>query len=615
MANLNEAQLKAINSEAPVVLVIAGAGSGKTTVLTQKITKLVSEDDIKPWRILAITFTNKASKEMKERLNKSLVLAGSSVEVCTFHSFALKLIKMNTEFLMHHDRNFTIADEDDKKRILKRIIKELDVDVKVNTVMYNISSAKAFCQNKEDIQNLIDPEFILIFQKYQDYLAKHNAFDFDDLLIYCYELLKIEKVKLKYQEKFDNIHVDEFQDTSIIQAKILKLLKSDTNKLFIVGDVDQSIYEWRGATISNIMNIEKEFDDVELIKLEQNYRSSANILDSANNLIKNNSNRYDKNLITTRPPGEKVKAHRFADAQKEAEFIQFEVKYLLDLGRTPTEIAILYRYNYQSKKIEESLMRAQIPYQVYGGIRFYERLEIKDTLCYLRLIFNQNDNLAFLRVINAPKRSIGAQTLNKIISYSEANNLSYFAAVSEMKLKATAKFVNVINEYHELLVNDFEANFDDLLKTIGYRDFLLKTEDPGKVDDRFLNIDELKYSIIEALKEGDLDNYLKEIVLFSENDSNQSGVILSTVHGVKGLEYDNVFIVGLNEDKFPKYTESEAELEEERRVFYVALTRARKKVVISNIEFDFRGNMLRDSRFINEMQIATIVEKRGFSIF
>ncbi len=619
MAKLNSEQVKAINAENNVVVVIAGAGSGKTTVLTEKIKKLIEEQRCLAREVLAITFTNKATNEMKERLALKLGTKINGAWIMTFHGFSLRIIRENLAYLPNHDHNMQIVDDDDKKKIIKEILKRLNLNevYKIPQVMYAISGAKKYALTMKEVEGCIEFEYLDIYKEYEKYLNANNAFDFDDLLIVCHQLLKIEEVRTKYQNRFKYIHVDEYQDTSVVQSEILKKLKSKTNNLFIVGDVDQSIYGWRGATIENIMSLEKTFADVAIIKLEQNYRSTKRILEAANSLIENNNDRYDKVLWTDNNIGDKIKTYRFMDASKEADFVKNEVKYLVDFGKIPSEIAILYRYNYQSKKVEEALMRARIPYQIYGGLRFYERMEIKDMIAYIRLIMNHDDNISFLRIINVPKRKVGEVTLNKIRNYATDNELSYFAAAKEIGGKLIQEFCTIIKSYQQLLLGDFASEFDNLISDIGYYEYLLKSEDSEKVKDRSENIRELKQAIEEALESDmTLNEYLTELTLFSERetDEDSGAVVLSTIHGVKGLEFDHVFLTGMNEKKFPKSDESNPhELEEERRVAYVAITRARKQLVITNISYDFKNEYYEDSRFIQEMNLEAAEQTQAES--
>jgi len=616
---LNEVQRRAVLSFENVVLVIAGAGSGKTTVLTKRIEHLILKEQVDPKSILAITFTNKAVNEMKERLINNLGPYGSGILVMTFHAFSMKVIRENIDYLPNHNKNFVIIDDADKKKILKDILKRLGLNevYKVPTVMWAINKAKTFNYTHAAVKNNIDFEFADIYAEYARYVLSNNAMDFDDLLIYCYELLLIDEVAFKYQTLLKYIHVDEYQDTSVVQALILKRIKSLDAKLFIVGDVDQAIYGWRGAKVENIMNIENEFEDVNIIKLEQNYRSTKNIINAANSLISHNDTRYDKNLWTDNMMGQKVLCHRFTGAMEEADFIQKEVEYLLNVGRTAKDIAILYRYNYQSKKIEEALMRNNISYVIYGGIRFYERMEIRDMIAYLRLILNNDDNISFNRIINVPKRSVGDVTLGKIRGVSIENKISYFEASKIIATTHIKKFNEIILRYRSLDEGDFITLFNSFLDDIGYQNYLLTIEEQAKVDERMDNIKEFIYAINEGLNNGiDLNTYLNEILLFSEKENDETNsIVLSTVHGVKGLEFDHVYVIGMNEGKFPKHYDAiDFEmLQEDRRVAYVAITRACKKLVITNISYDYTGQYLQDSRFIKEMGLEeTIIKKEGF---
>ncbi|MGL5020840.1 MAG: ATP-dependent helicase [Mycoplasmatales bacterium] len=619
MERLNDIQKKAILTLDKVVLVIAGAGSGKTTVLTKRIEYLITEKQVNPSEILAITFTNKAVNEMKERLKKNLGPHASNVWVMTFHAFSMRVIRENLKFLPYHKQGFLIIDDSDKKRIIKDILKRLSLTdyYKVPQVMWAINKAKTFSNTHSDAKNSIDFEFLDVYVEYERYLNDNNAMDFDDLLIYCYELLQIEVVNDKYKNRFKYIHVDEYQDTSEVQALMLSSIKSSDASLFVVGDVDQAIYGWRGAKVENIMGLEESFKKVNVIKLEQNYRSTKNIVKAANNLIINNDKRYDKNLWTDNDVGEKVKVQRFNSASDEAEFIYKEIDYLMKFGKNTNDIAILYRYNYQSKKLEESLMRGNIPYVIYGGIRFYERMEIKDMIAYLRLILNSEDNISFLRIINSPKRAVGEATLAKIRGVAIEQSISYFEASKFLASTKIKQFNDIIFKYKNCIETNFLEFFEEFLDEIKYEEYLLTLDEKPKVDERIDNINELKYAINEAIKNGSsLSEYLNEILIFSEKqDDSVESVVMSTIHGVKGLEFDYVFLTGMNEGKFPKHHDiiNFEELEEDRRVAYVAITRASKKLVISNISYDYTGQYLEDSRFIEEMGIEnTIHDKEGF---
>ncbi len=610
MARLNDMQISAIEDKDPVVVVLAGAGSGKTTVLTQRISYLYKVNNVNPENVLAITFTNKAANEMKERLLEKEGPYAEMSWIMTFHALAVRIIRANTANLKWFDQNFTIIDSDDQLKILKQIIKDLGKDdIKPKEASYVIGNAKSFATTLTEVEYKIDWDYVEIYKEYDKYLKAHNAMDFDDLLLYCHELLKKPNVRIKYVEKFKYIHVDEFQDTSLIQNNILKLLYSKVNNMFIVGDVDQSIYGWRGAAVENMLNIEREYGSASIIKLEQNYRSTPEILDAANKLISYNAARIDKNLWTDRPSGDPVIYNSFNTMFNETDYVSKEIDRMIDYGANLEEIAVLYRSNFQSRKIEEALMKKQIPYKIYGGIRFYERMEIKDIIAYLRLILNQSDEIALNRVINVPKRKIGDKTIEKFRQHQRDTGVSLFEAVKTKGSKAALNFTEIIENYKEDLSTHFAFEFDNLLSDIKYEDYLLNMEDSSKVEERMQNINEFKEAVITAIKSGKtLREYLNDLAIFSEKeDVEQDSVVLSTIHGVKGLEFDNVFVIGMTDGRFPSSRSSETpeELEEERRLCYVAVTRAKKHLELTSYKYDFTGNYQKPSVFIEEMEVAT----------
>ncbi len=608
MANLNNKQIEAIEDKSPVVVVLAGAGSGKTTVLTKRISYLYKVAKVNPENVLAITFTNKAATEMKERLFEMEGPYAQMSWVMTFHALAVRIIRANTDKLKSFDQNFTIIDGDDQLKILKQIIKDLGLeDIKPKEASYVIGNAKSFAGSLAEVEFKVSFEYIDIYRKYTEYLKKHNAMDFDDLLLYTHQLLKVESVRLKYQDRFKYIHVDEFQDTSLIQNNILKLLFGPTNNLFIVGDIDQSIYGWRGAEVTNMLNIDKDYGSSHVIKLEQNYRSTPQILDAANLLISYNEERIDKNLWTESTPGDEVVYNQFNTMFAETDYVAREIDRMIDYGQTLEEIAVLYRSNFQSRKIEEALMKKQIPYQIYGGIRFYERMEIKDIIAYLRLILNSYDEIALNRVINVPKRKIGDKTIEKFRAHQQATGCPLIEAVDQIGSKSAKQFVSLIRKYSGQLNGNFDKMFDNLLEDIGYEDYLLGIEDSSKVTERMQNINEFKEAVLIALGEGKtLREYLNDLAIFSEKEAVESeAVILSTIHGVKGLEFDNVFVIGMNDGRFPSSRSSEtaSELEEERRLCYVAVTRAKKHLELTSYRYDFRGEYQNPSVFLEEMEV------------
>lgn len=602
-----------------MIIVIAGAGSGKTTVLVERIKHLI-ETGCDPENILAITFTNKAAMEMKTRL---IDLIGNSIQnstIVTFHALAMKIIKENIDELEYHNRYFLIIDDDDKKKIIKNIIKEKNSDIKVPDVMNNFSYAKTRALTYKNVEMLIDSQYVDIYQKYAAYCRQNNAFDFDDLLLLAYHLLKINKVKIRYNHLFKNIHVDEYQDTSLIQGEILKKIKAPDNTLFIVGDVDQSIYTWRGATVDNLLNLAEEYNDVSQIKLEQNYRSTGKILNAANRLIKHNKKRIDKVLWTDQPKGKEITFFQVNTNVDEAMTIVREIKSMINIGARYDSFAILYRYNYQSRKIEELFVKNKIPYQIYGGIRFYERMEIKDMLGYLRILINPHDNISFLRIINTPKRKVGEKTIAKIQNYASENGLSIYQTIAEIGTGQLKKLMNLIEKYQVLISiqnsYDWNQKFIEFLDELGYQKYLLTQEDQNKVDERMQNINELKEGLLQELELGNqITEYINELALIGSAEIEQKEVVvLSTIHGVKGLEFKNVFMVGMIEEKFPKLNAlyDEEEMEEERRLAYVGITRAEKRLTIISYRYDFKFDAQLPSRFIEEMGIE--VEQKSNSI-
>lgn len=610
MAKLNNMQIASIEDKSPVVVVLAGAGSGKTTVLTQRISYLYRVNKVSPENVLAITFTNKAANEMKERLLEKEGPYAEMSWIMTFHALAVRIIRANTADLKWFDQNFSIIDSDDQLKILKQIIKDLGKDdIKPKEASYVIGNAKSFASTLSEVEYKIDWDYVEIYKAYDKYLKTHNAMDFDDLLLYCHELLKKPNVRAKYIEKFKYIHVDEFQDTSIIQNNILKLLFGKVNNMFIVGDIDQSIYGWRGAAVENMMNIEREYGSAQIIKLEQNYRSTPEILDAANKLISYNTARIDKNLWTDSPSGDPIIYNSFNTMFNETDYVSKEIDRMIDYGANLEEISVLYRSNFQSRKIEEALMKKQIPYKIYGGIRFYERMEIKDIIAYLRLILNQADEIALNRVINVPKRKIGEKTIEKFRNYQSQTGCTLFESVKANGSAAAKNFTSVIEKYSEDISTRFEFEFVNLLEDIKYEDYLLGIEDSSKVEERMQNINEFKEAVLTALNSGKtLREYLNDLAIFSEKeDVEQDSVVLSTIHGVKGLEFDNVFVIGMTEGRFPsnRSTESVEELEEERRLCYVAVTRAKKHLELTSYKYDFTGNYQKPSIFVEEMELDT----------
>lgn len=602
MDKLNDIQKQAVLSTDKNILVIAGAGSGKTTVLSKRIEKLV-ECGVETRHILAITFTNKAAAEMRERISVGGVM------IKTFHGLGLLIIRQNLEYISYLSEDFAIIDRGDQKRIIKHLFNK-DSNYKPNEILAAITYAKSNSVIKSNLHlNALETmqEYVL---KYEEYTKQNNSIDFDDLLLLSNELLSEDIVSSRY--KYLHILIDEYQDTSDIQtAMINKIIKDKTNT-FYVGDVDQAIYGWRGANVGNILSLEKK--GYTIIKLEQNYRSTAKILEGANNLIANNKVRYDKHLWTAKNGGTNINYKECEDKTDEMSVILRELDFLLQLGPTDTN-ALLYRFNYQSKAIEEMLVKNNIQYVMYNGLRFYERMEVKDVIAYIKLLINHNDNNSFLRIVNTPKRKIGDVTIKKIADSAELNNVSYYSAASLMNFKGLNEFFNVIKKYSSLIVEDFDKYFELYLEEIGYMNFLRSYDET--FEERSLNIIELKESMSNAInEEQSLNEYLNELVLFENAEkSDDAKVVLSTIHGVKGLEFDNVFLVDCNENILPPRSalEDNEQLEEERRVVYVAITRARKKLFCSYLTRDHYYDYLKPSRFLYEMGMEK--KKKGFTIF
>ena len=594
---LNQKQKDAIAANENVVVVLAGAGSGKTTVLIEKIKTIINNGEY-PHKILAITFTNKASLEIKKRLEQ----AGDKyqgVYMSTFHSLCYRVLKIYADAFEQFNNNFIIIDDYDQKKVINNILKEINYDDK--KILYQINNAKTKALVHDEIKNYLNDKENEVYQRYQDYLNKNNALDFNDLLLYMHELLLIDKYREKIKKLFNFILIDEYQDTSLIQDKIIELMKRDETKLFIVGDADQSIYRWRGAKVENILNLEKKYKDINIIKLEQNYRSTQNILNIANKLIDNNKVRYKKELYTLNNRGEKVYYHQYDDNYDEAKNIINEIKYLLNFDKT---IAVLYRNNYQSRVIEERLIRENIDYQIYGGLKFYDRLEIKDMIAYLRLMF-LGDNFSFLRIINTPKRKIGEKTINLIVNYSKEYGVNYLEATKQLNILPGINFIEVLDKYLELIKSDFNY-FLDFLKEIKYEEYLIEQDGKLKAKERMENVYDFVNGVNKVVNEDvDILEYLNDLLLDRKKEEINSKLTLSTIHGVKGMEFDVVFIVGLSEKIFPsEYSLLEKEmLEEERRICYVGLTRAKLKLILSSFDYDYRGNYCEESRFLKEMEI------------
>jgi Superfamily I DNA and RNA helicases len=613
---LNEMQKKAVLKTEGPLLVLAGAGSGKTKVLTTRIAYLVEEKNISPENILAITFTNKAAKEMKERVINILGSIAYKIQISTFHSFGLLLLRENYESL-GYEKNFTIIDSTDVLTIIKKIVKDMDLDPKEyspRAIKSKISGAKNSLLNAHDYEKYANTEFekvvVKVYKIYAEKLKKSNSVDFDDLLMLPIILFDRNKdILLKYQNRFKYILVDEYQDTNEAQYILTKMISSKYKNICVVGDNDQAIYGFRGSNYQNILNFEKDYENPEVIMLEQNYRSTKMILNAANDVIKNNKYRKDKNLYTNNNEGPKIEYLRLGTEKEEASTIVNEIKHLLAKGVEREEMAILYRTNAQSRNLEDVMLRENIPYKVVGSYYFYNRKEIKDLIAYLKLIYNPKDDVNLMRVINVPKRGIGLKTISNISEKAYTRAVSMFDAIDSGK---ELGFKQIIEKLIELSENSSLTELVDyILEISGIREDL-KSEKTLEAEVRLENLEEFK-SITKTFEEKNgiisLEEFLGEISLVSdasEYKDRTDVVTLMTVHAAKGLEFDNVFIAGLEEGIFPHNNSlmDNEELEEERRLCYVAITRARKKLYFTNsrkrILFG-QESYNAPSRFINEI--------------
>ena len=591
---LNEQQKEAVLTTDGPILVLAGAGSGKTKVLTTKIAYLIEEKNVSPYNILAITFTNKAAKEMSERLFKLVGDRAKGSQVSTFHSFGLRIMRENCDVL-GYSSNFIIMDSDDSLSIVKKVLKELNLDPKIynpNAIRNKISSCKNEMVMPDDYEKFAISEFekvvLNVYRKYEKMLKRNNSVDFDDLLILPIKLFREHPYTLeKYQEKFKYILIDEYQDTNEAQYILTKMISAKYKNICCVGDNDQSIYSFRGANYRNILNFEKDYANAKVIKLEQNYRSTSNILNAANCVIRNNTERKDKNLWSTKNEGEKITYFRAFNEKDEAFYCIREIKQLINRGIDYQNIAIIYRTNAQSHVLEEEFLKENIPYTIVGGTGFYSRKEIKDLLAYLRLIHNEKDNISLTRVINVPKRGIGLKTVSNLAEKADSLEISMYEAITSGK---EYEFKTMIEDLKRIS-NDLTLTelVDKILDVTGIRKEY-EDEKSLEADIRLENLEEFK-SITKEFEEREgvisLEDFLLEISLLTDvseykNDPNR--VNLMTVHSVKGLEFDYVFVVGLEEGIFPHINSlmDNSELEEERRLCYVAITRAKEKLYLLN---------------------------------
>ncbi|HCT91546.1 MAG TPA: DNA helicase PcrA [Lachnospiraceae bacterium] len=627
---LNKQQQEAVFCTEGPLLIIAGAGSGKTRVLTERIAYLISEKGVTPWNILAITFTNKAAGEMRERVNRLAGVQGDSVWVSTFHSMCVRILRRYIDRL-GYDRSFTIYDTDDQKTVIKAVLKQLDLDPKTfkdRALLSAISAAKNEMVSPEEYAlnaagDWNKQEIARAYKAYQQHLWQSNALDFDDLLVKTVELFKSQEDVLdSYQERFLYIMVDEYQDTNAVQFELVHLLAEKYRNLCVVGDDDQSIYRFRGADIRNILGFEDVFPDARVIKLEQNYRSTQNILQVANAVIANNRSRKKKTLWSANEEGELLHFRQFMNGFEEAEYVAGDVAKKVRDGARYSDFAILYRTNAQSRLFEEKFLLANIPYRLVGGVNFYARKEIKDLLCYLKTVDNARDDLAVRRIINVPKRGIGAASLAKVQDYADERGLSLYQALREASCipslgRTLGKIEGFVTYIESLRTVASVVKVSELLEKIieqtGYVKSL-ELEGTDEAKSRIENIDELISKVVTYENEADeptLSGFLADVALVADIDmveDDPNRVLLMTLHSAKGLEFPQVYLTGMEDGMFPSYmtiiSDDQTELEEERRLCYVGITRAMQDLTMTSA----RQRMIRGetqynkvSRFVHEI--------------
>ena len=637
---LNREQQEAVLHVDGPLLILAGAGSGKTRVLTYRIAHLIDECGVNPWNILAITFTNKAAREMRERVDKIVGYGSESIWVSTFHSTCVRILRRYIDRL-GYDTNFTIYDTEDQKTVMKSVCQKLQLDSKLykermllNVISHAkdeyISPNEFLLEAKGDFRQ---EKIAQAYVEYQKELKKNNALDFDDLLVKTVELFQsCPDVLEYYQNRFRYIMVDEYQDTNTVQFKFISTLARQYRNLCVVGDDDQSIYKFRGANIRNILDFEKVFPDAKVVKLEQNYRSTQNILNAANGVIANNRGRKEKELWTENEQGEPILFQQFQNGYEEAEYVSGEISKKVRKGEAEYQnFAVLYRTNAQSRLFEEKFLYANIPYKIVGGVNFYSRKEIKDILAYLKTIDNGKDDLAVRRIINVPKRGIGNVTFAKVQAYADSRDISFFEALEEAGEipglgKAALKIQPFVHLIHEMRLSLADMSMQDLIQAIldktGYAEDL-KNEDTDESEARLENIDEFINKAVtyeEGAEEPNLSGFLEEVALVADIDSVEDGdnrVLLMTLHSAKGLEFPYVYLAGMEDGLFPSYMSIAAddpteEIEEERRLCYVGITRAMKELTITCA----RCRMVRGetqynnvSRFVREIPSELLARK------
>jgi len=625
--NLNNEQTKAVQDTEGPVMVFAGAGSGKTRTLTYRVAYMIDEMNIAPHKILAITFTNKATKEMKERLRTLLGPFATQTNISTFHSLCARILRHDIE-LLGYSRKFEIIDEEDQLKALKEALKEANIDIKRFSPKGLLSKISNF---KNGVSDLIDL-FKKPFQAYSEYLKRNNLVDFDDLLVLVHELFNnYPEILEKYQQYYHYILVDEFQDTNDVQYEIAKMIAGRKKNLFVVGDDDQSIYSFRGANIANIKNFRKDFPQSRIYLLEQNYRSTQTILDGSNRLISNNVERQDKKLWSTNPgtPND-VAFFQGYDYQEEVNYVTSRVREYYRDGYNYDEIAILYRSNVISRNFELGLIQSKIPYKIYGGYSYLKRKEVKDALSYLRLVIDNDNVINFQRIINEPSRGIGEKTVNRIVEEVNMTNVKVFEAIDQLKEELPKSKYQVLVDFKNMIIElskkidlmPLDEFFDELIDKTGYIDSLEKDENK---EERIQNLSELKSVLVEIdriehevsltnrqkLEQAFDEILLSESVQEERNQANGKSVTLSTIHSAKGLEFHVVFVVALEDEIFPnryRINEGEADIEEERRTAYVGVTRAKEKIILTNAKNRLLyGRTMRhhQSQFLTEFATKT----------
>ena len=637
---LNEQQKEGVFTTEGAVLILAGAGSGKTGVLTHRIAHLIDDLGVNSYNILAITFTNKAAKEMKERVDRLVGMGADSAWIMTFHAACVRILRRYI-CRIGYDNNFTIYDTDDQKSVIKDILKRKNLDPKQykdRTILSVISNAKDNLISPDDMYqssggNYNTMKTAEIYREYQEQLKKNNAVDFDDIIGLTVKLFNEDKEVLRYyQERFRYIMVDEYQDTNRAQFNLIRLLAGGHGNLCVVGDDDQSIYKFRGADINNILDFEKYFNDAKIIKLEQNYRSTQKILDVANEVIKNNAGRKDKRLWTSVKYGTKVIFNVYENGYEEARGIAEDIahRHLHD-RKDYSDFAILYRTNAQSRSLEEKLIEKNIPYRIYGGINFYARREIKDILAYLKTIDNARDDLAVKRILNVPKRGIGAASVAKVDDYAYENDITFYVALRQARevpglQRAISKVEGFVTQI-EILKSKSQyigvgKLIEEIIETVGYSDYIdAESESDEQATERRQNIDELISKAVqyeETVDEPSLSGFLEEVALVADIDNldeNNDMVSLMTIHSAKGLEFPIVYLAGMEDGLFPSYmsisTGDESDIEEERRLCYVGITRAKETLIMSAARMrTVRGEtqMNRTSRFVREIPKELLAE-------